>query len=162
MDPEGYEKQMKQLLEAYEKAEKAAAERAQKEEDNAGEAEAGNSNAAKDAAGADSKLPARDAAEGSASAGIYKYSESEDGLYHVKVVNKAGEPVQGARIQFCSDTFCMMGKTDADGIASWEMEAGTYEIHVNKVPQGYADVEDVIPAPEEPGTVVITLSKEKQ
>ena len=154
MDPGGYEKQMEQLLEAYGKAEKAA------------KAKDGSSNVPQDQIPENSevqdRIPESTAAGDSAVSSVYKDSESEDGRYHVRVINKAGEPVSGAMIQFCSDTFCMMGKTKADGIASWDAEAGRYEIHVNRVPQGYADIEEVIPAPEEPGTVTITLSKEKQ
>ena len=153
MDPEGYEKQMELLLEAYRKAEKAAGAKV-------------GSSAAQDQIPENSdvqdQIPESTVAGDSAVSSVYKYSESEDGLYHVRVINKAGEPVSGAMIQFCSDTFCMMGKTKADGIASWDAEAGRYEIHVNRVPQGYADIEDVIPAPEKPGTVTITLSKVKQ
>ena len=41
-------------------------------------------------------------------------------------------------IQFCDDTTCNIGKTDADGVASFDLPEGTeYVVHVLKVPEGY-------------------------
>ena len=45
--------------------------------------------------------------------------------YEVLVTDRAGKPVAGAVIQFCSDTECIMGTTDEKGIASFDREAGT-------------------------------------
>ena len=41
----------------------------------------------------------------------------------VIVTDKAGRPVAGVSVQFCSDTTCMMGKTDAEGKMSEYCEA---------------------------------------
>ena len=50
-----------------------------------------------------------------------------------------GNLVKGVTVQFCSDSTCMMGKTDANGVASFEMEEGAvYTVHILKVPEGYA------------------------
>ena len=49
-----------------------------------------------------------------------------------------GNLVKGVTVQFCSDTTCTMGKTDANGVASFEIEEGpAYIVHILKVPEGY-------------------------
>ena len=78
--------------------------------------------------------------------------------YRVIVTDESGEAVQGVMIQFCSDAMCMMGETDADGIAAFEnQEEGSYTVHVYSVPDGFAEDETVYPAPETYGDVAITL-----
>ena len=47
------------------------------------------------------------------------------------------DPIEGARVQFCSDTACMMGITDSRGLASFESDPGTYTVHLLKAPKGY-------------------------
>ena len=67
-------------------------------------------------------------------------SSNANGLqcYRVLVYDKDGNPVQGATIQFCSDSTCTLGKTDADGIARFDMDEGMeYSVHVLKVPAEY-------------------------
>ena len=68
-------------------------------------------------------------------------SNAANGLqcYRVLVYDTDGNPVKGATIQFCSDDTCTLGKTDADGIARFDMDEGMeYSVHVLKVPEGYA------------------------
>lgn len=77
--------------------------------------------------------------------------------YEVLVTDEAGRPVQGAVIQFCSDTMCSMGKTDENGLAVFENEAGTYTVHVLKVPKGFAADHTEYTAPAQPGRVSIVL-----
>ena len=79
--------------------------------------------------------------------------------YEVQVNDGAGKPVAGVTIQFCSDTECVLGKTDENGVAVFEKEAGMYTVHVLKVPEGYAADDTEYPAPAEPGRVTITLQK---
>lgn len=63
---------------------------------------------------------------------------NNEGVYRVIVSDSDGDMVKGATIQFCSDTICMMGKTDENGVAAFEMEEGQiYTVHVLKVPAGY-------------------------
>ncbi len=63
---------------------------------------------------------------------------NDEGVYRVIVSDTDGDLVKGATVQFCSDTTCMMGKTDENGMAVFEMEEGPiYTIHVLKVPAGY-------------------------
>ena len=61
-----------------------------------------------------------------------------EGVYRVIVSDTDGDLVKGATVQFCSDTTCMMGKTDENGMAVFEMEEGPiYTVHILKVPEGY-------------------------
>ena len=78
--------------------------------------------------------------------------------YEVLVNDPGGKPVSGVTIQFCSDTECLVGKTDENGIAVFEKEGGSYTVHVLKVPEGYAEDKAEYPAPEKPGRVTIVLN----
>ena len=77
--------------------------------------------------------------------------------YEVLVRDEAGKPVSGVAIQFCSDTECMMGTTDENGIAAFEQKAGSYTVHVLKVPEGFENVSEEFKAPAQPGQLVIVL-----
>ena len=77
--------------------------------------------------------------------------------YEVRVTDTAGKPVSGVIVQFCSDTECVMGTTDKDGVAVFDRQAGNYTIHVLKAPEGYAPDDTEYPAPAKPGQVVIVL-----
>ena len=79
------------------------------------------------------------------------------GKYSVKVEDESGAPVSGVTIQFCTDSLCMTGKTDAEGIASFEQAPGSYTVHVLRVPDGYAEDPAEYLTPEKPGTVNIVL-----
>ena len=84
--------------------------------------------------------------------------ENPGNVYRVVVTDESGAAVPGVMIQFCSDAMCMMGETDADGIAAFEnQEEGSYTVHVYSVPDGFAEDETVSPAPETYGDVAITL-----
>ena len=67
---------------------------------------------------------------------------NDAGLYRVYVADESGKPVEKAKIQFCSDSECMLGTTDATGLATFEVPEGTYTVHVLKVPEGYAKDEN--------------------
>ena len=84
----------------------------------------------------------------------------KSGSYEVLVNDASGNPVPGVTIQFCSDTECVMGETDGNGIASFDQEAGSYTVHVLRVPEGYAADSSEYSAPNEPGRVTITLEQE--
>ena len=58
-------------------------------------------------------------------------------VYRVHVTDGAG-PVEKVTVQFCSDTACMIGKTDAYGYAVFEEPVGAvYTVHILKTPKGY-------------------------
>ena len=83
-----------------------------------------------------------------------------DGGYQVKTVDPDGNPVQGVMVQFCSDDQCLMGRTGADGIASFDMPAGSYTVHLLKVPVGYEKDSTEYPIPATPELVELTVRPE--
>ena len=84
--------------------------------------------------------------------------ENPGDAYRVIVNDESGTAVQGVMIQFCSDSMCLMGETDANGIAAFEDQpAGSYTIHVYSVPDGYEEDTTEYAAPETYGDVNITL-----
>ena len=87
-------------------------------------------------------------------------SSNSEGKYRIVVTDENGKPVEKATIQFCSDTQCMLGKTDAQGLAVFEVPEGIYTVHVLKVPQGYAKDgnEYTVPASYSDLSIVLKLS----
>ena len=84
--------------------------------------------------------------------------ENPGDVYRVIVNDESGAAVQGVMVQFCSDQMCMMGETDADGIAAFDnQESGDYYVHVYSVPEGFAEDATEYPVPETYGDVNITL-----
>ena len=77
--------------------------------------------------------------------------------YEVLVNDQSGKPVAGVLVQFCSDTVCIMGETDANGIAVFEKAVGKYTVHILKAPDGFAKDDTEYPAPAEPGKMTIVL-----
>lgn len=95
---------------------------------------------------------------GSGSGGAASVPENPGDVYRVIVTDESGEAVQGVAVQFCSETLCLKGETDASGIATFEnQEEGVYTVHVISVPEGFAEDETEYPAPEKYGDVTITL-----
>ena len=84
-------------------------------------------------------------------------SDNPGNVYRVIVNDESGAAVQGVMVQFCSDQMCIMGETDADGIALFDQDEGAYTIHVYSVPEGYAEDATEYPVPETYGDVNITL-----
>jgi len=87
--------------------------------------------------------------------------EGTTDAYIVQVINKNGEPVSGAMVQFCSDTECMMGKTDENGEAAFDKEAGSYTVHILKPAEGYLKDETEYSAPDTPGLITIVLRSDE-
>ena len=84
-------------------------------------------------------------------------AEKRDSVYKVLVTNQFGNPVSGAKVQFCNDEMCLFSVTDASGTAEFETDEGQgYEVHLFKVPKNYESDDTVYPAPEKYGTVTIT------
>lgn len=80
--------------------------------------------------------------------------------YRVIVQDQDGNPVKGVTVQFCSEAECVLGKTDADGAASFNMPEGPgHEIHLLKVPEGFEKDGTTYSAPETYGDIVLVLSK---
>jgi len=62
---------------------------------------------------------------------------NDAGMYRVYVADDSGKPVEGATVQFCSDSECTLGKTDAQGVASFQVPEGNYTVHLLKVPADF-------------------------
>ena len=63
-------------------------------------------------------------------------SQTDGYVIFVKDANTE-EPLAGVKVQFCSDSQCMMGLTDNTGAAVFNMDPGNYEAHILKPPAGY-------------------------
>lgn len=78
--------------------------------------------------------------------------------YRVICVDENGEPVPGAKVQFCSNDLCMMGTTDENGIAVFDADPGPNNVvHLLKPPEGYAKDDTAYQAHSFYGDVTITL-----
>ena len=87
-------------------------------------------------------------------------SANDAGMYRIIVLDENGAPVEKATVQFCSDVQCMMGKTDAQGLATFEVPEGNYTVHILKVPEGYEKNpnEYTVPATYSDLSIVLKLS----
>lgn len=95
---------------------------------------------------------------GSGSDGASSIPENPGNVYRVIVTDTSGAAVRGVTIQFCSDTMCLMGETDDNGMATFEdQEEGAYTVHVYSVPEGFEDDTAEYEAPLTYGDVYITL-----
>lgn len=66
--------------------------------------------------------------------------------------------VEGAMVQFCSDEACMIGKTDANGVAAFEVEEGrSYTVHILKTPEGYEKNDEELTVQDVSNTVSVVL-----
>lgn len=98
---------------------------------------------------------AEPASESSETAGAD--AEKGESVYKVLVADQFGEPVSGARVQFCSDEMCLFAVTGTDGIAEFETDEGQgYEVHLFKVPDNYESDDTVYPVPDKYCTVEVT------
>ena len=88
----------------------------------------GTGTAGTDAAGTGSSVSAANSAA----------AEVPEGSYVIYVLDEeSGDPIEGVIVQFCSDTECRTGTSDAAGKAVFEADPGNYTAHVLKAPEGY-------------------------
>lgn len=90
---------------------------------------------------------------------ISENTTAEKNTCRVVVNNEKGSPVEGITLQFCSDMTCTIGKTDADGSATFTVDKGHYTVHIQNVPNGYKPCEEEFVVPEDLSDVKITLKK---
>lgn len=108
--------------------------------------------AEEDAAQADA---ARDSAQAVAD------TAANSGAYLVCVMDtETMSPIQGVQVQLCSDSMCWMGKTDENGLASFEVDPGTYTVHITKAPEGYVKSEEEFTLDKDNREAAYHLSKE--
>lgn len=86
------------------------------------------------------------------------YTNSE-GMYRIRVISEDLQPVEGAKVQFCSDASCKIGVTGSDGIATFDDPPGVYEVHVLKVPDGYDEDTSLYRTDDQHSDMVITLER---
>ena len=75
---------------------------------------------------------------------------------NVTVCDESGKPVAGVKVQACDDTVCMVSDTDAAGTAGFSISKNVVEIHLLKVPEGFAPVDDVFRT-DASGKLTVTL-----
>ena len=83
--------------------------------------------------------------------------EEEPNAYVVLVMDENEAPVEGVGVQLCSDSACILEKTDATGYVQFTAEEGSYTIHILTVPAGFAEDDTEYPVPEKYGLVTIVL-----
>ena len=89
-------------------------------------------------------------------------AKTSDGKYEIYVLDaETEEPVTGVKVQFCSDTQCLMGKTDDKGCAVFDEAPGNYTAHVLKAPEGYEKTDEELALTKTEHTAVFKLSKAK-
>ena len=86
-------------------------------------------------------------------------SQTDGYIIFVKDANTE-EPLAGVKVQFCSDTMCMMGVTDNTGAAVFNMDPGNYEAHILKQPKGYQKSSETANLTADDRIAVIGLLKE--
>ena len=86
-------------------------------------------------------------------------TEGVTGEYRV-IVNDSEGLVKGVTVQFCDDVMCSFQETDENGVATFSPEtAKVYEVHILKVPEGYAEDETIYNTPDTWSDVSITIEK---
>ena len=106
------------------------------------------------------EAPAEEPAEEvSAPAEVPPVSPNGLRVYRVHVTDGTN-PVEKVTVQFCSDTACLIGKTNADGYASFDQPAGAvYTVHILKTPSGYEKNEAEYETLREYCDVEVVISK---
>ena len=63
-------------------------------------------------------------------------------------------------MQFCSKESCILGKTDYEGVAVFEMPGGeVYTVHILKVPEGFEKNKQEYETQDVPSDLTVTINK---
>ena len=88
--------------------------------------------------------------------------EAENIAYSVKVLKPDGTPAANVRIQLCggpADAYaCHDGTTGSDGVASFTLLAGNYDIHIDTPPEGFAFDNNAYKMTEKGGSAEVYLT----
>lgn len=80
--------------------------------------------------------------------------------YTLRFADQSGAPVAGVIANICDETTCSPMVSDENGVISFENVPYPYDIHVIRVPEGYAfDTAQGFTAPEMGGEMQFTLTK---
>lgn len=82
-----------------------------------------------------------------------------EATYTVRVTDGEGNPVQGALVQFCTETLCQAVPSDEEGVSRLVAEPYAYEVHIAAVPDGYAGVEGAVVMPSGGGNLTVALER---
>ena len=86
---------------------------------------------------------------------------SSKGEYRI-IVTDGEVPVPGVAVQLCDDTTCAVDVTNGDGVAVFRPEAPkAYDVHILKVPDGYAENTDLYKTQDIWSQLTITIEKAK-
>lgn len=87
-------------------------------------------------------------------------SAGESGAYRVFVYDNDGNAVADAIVQLCDESTCSFQKTDADGMATFQVEAPkAFDVHLAKVPDGYQSHDEACKTLDTYSDVSIFISK---
>ncbi|MBR6593973.1 MAG: hypothetical protein IKK83_02150 [Clostridia bacterium] len=86
-------------------------------------------------------------------------SSAPDGKveYKVAVTDADGKAMAGVMVQLCLNT-CCPGVTDADGVASFKLEAADYKVSVMTMPEGYTYASEETEFHFEEGSTELTIT----
>lgn len=84
-------------------------------------------------------------------------SQESEGTYRIILVDQDSKPVAGATVQFCTDSLCLTGTTDENGIAAFNQPEGVYEVHILEMPEGYKPDDSPYMTPETYSDVTIVV-----
>ena len=80
--------------------------------------------------------------------------------WDIRILDDRGDPVSGARLQFCTDALCVMAVSDNEGRVDFNGEKDAYEVHVLSLPAGYVyDEANAITVHKLDGSILITVTK---
>jgi len=89
----------------------------------------------------------------------WQYAD-EKAAYTLLFRDQNGAPVAGVIANICDETTCMPMVSDENGLIQFENAPYPYDIHVIRVPEGYAfDLSQAFTAPEAGGEMQFTLTK---
>lgn len=89
----------------------------------------------------------------------WRYAD-EKAAYTLQFTDQNGAPVAGVIANICDETTCSPMVSDENGVIAFENVPYPYDIHVIRVPDGYAfDLSQSFTAPENGGSMQFTLTK---
>ena len=113
--------------------------------------------------GTEQAQPSEDAAQADAAQDNAQAADNtaNSGAYLVFVMDaETIKPIPNVRVQFCSDSACRMGKTDENGLVKFEVDPGTYTVHMMMAPEGYVKSEEEFTLDKDNREATYYLSKE--
>ena len=81
-------------------------------------------------------------------------------VYTVTVLDERGTPIPGAMVQLCKDV-CVLGVTDADGVAYFDMPEDDYKAAFTVLPSGYTYEDEIQEFFFEKGKKNLTITLKK-